>query len=269
MAVKQRTIVLKFGSSVLRSAADLPSVVDEIHRWYRNGWRVAAVVSALDGTTDRLLSQARTVAPDPDPHALAELLATGERHSAALLGIALDGAGISARVADPREVRFTTEGTALDAQPVHLDRSVFQAWFTQYAVVVFPGFFGYDAQGRLQLLGRGGSDLSAVYLAEALDAEQCCLLKDVDGVYERDPASAHGEPVQRYATLGYEDAIERAQKLIQPKAVRLLQKAKRAASVAALGRDYASVIGPFDRELADRSIQRALRTPFLCPAEEA
>lgn len=261
--MKQRTVVLKFGSSVLRSAADLPSVVHEVYRWYRDGWRIVAVVSALDGTTDRLLREAQTLVPHPEPHALAELLATGERHSAALLGIALDRAGIPARVADPREVRFTTTGTTLDAAPIRLDRAAFEAGFKQSAVVVFPGFFGYDEHGRMQLLGRGGSDLSAVFLAEALETEQCCLLKDVDGVYERDPASSLELRVRRYATLGYEDAIERAQKLIQPKAVRVLQNARRTASVAALGRDYASTIGPFECRLEDRPEPRPLRTLLL------
>lgn len=259
----QRTVVLKFGSSVLRSTADLPSVVHEIYRWYRDGWRVLAVVSALNTTTDRLSNEARTLAGEPEPNALAELLATGERHSAALLGIALDRAGIPARVADPREARFTTEGTALDATPIHLDRAAFEHWFTHAAVVVFPGFFGYDTNARLQLLGRGGSDLSAVYIAEALGAERCCLLKNVDGVYERDPASSHGENVRRYAKLGYEDAIERAQKLFQPKAVRALQQANRTASVAALARDYESIVGPFQCELVDSSARRPLRALLL------
>lgn len=243
----QRTIVLKFGSSVLRTPADLPNVVHEIYRWYRDGWRVVAVVSALDGTTDALLGEARGISPHPEPHALAELLATGERRSAALLGIALDRAGVPARVSDPREARFTSVGTPLDATPRGLDRTVFERWFADYAVIVFPGFFGYDADGRLQLLGRGGSDLSAVFIAEALDADRCYLLKDVDGVYESDPATSGAYCVRRYARLGYEDALERAKQLIQPKAVHALERAQRTVHVAALGRGYSSAIGPFEQ----------------------
>lgn len=239
----QPTIVLKFGSSVLRNTADLPNVVHEIYRWYRDGWRIVAVVSALEGTTDALLRQARAVTPAPEPHALAELLATGERHSAALLGIALDQAGIPTRVADPRDAKFTTVGTALDAAPHTLDRTVFERWFIECSVVVFPGFFGHDVHERLQLLGRGGSDLSAVFIADALGADKCYLLKDVDGVYEGDPASASG--VRRYATLSYDDALARARKLIQPKAVRVVQEAQRTVHVGALARRDASSIGPF------------------------
>jgi homoserine dehydrogenase len=260
-AMTQPTIVLKFGSSVLRTAADLPNIVHEIYRWYRDGWRVVAVVSALEGTTDALLRQARTVTPTPEPYALAELLATGERHSAALLGIALDQAGVPTRVGDPRDAKFVTVGTALDAAPHTLDRAVFERWFAEHSVVVVPGFFGYDVHERLQLLGRGGSDLSAVFIAEALGAEKCYLLKDVDGVYEGDPASANA--VRRYATLSYEDALERARKLIQPKAVRVVQEAQRTVHVAALASGYASSIGPFECTYESPGTRNPLRVLLL------
>lgn len=49
----ERIVVLKFGSSVLRSHADLPSVVHEIYRWYRDGAIVIAVVSAIGGATEQ------------------------------------------------------------------------------------------------------------------------------------------------------------------------------------------------------------------------
>lgn len=84
--MRDSIVVLKFGSSVLRSRGDLPSAVHEIYRWYRDGQRVIAVVSAIGDATDLLLAGARDLAADPEPYALAELLATGERASAALLG---------------------------------------------------------------------------------------------------------------------------------------------------------------------------------------
>jgi len=102
--VPERIVVLKFGSSVLRSHADLPSVVHEIYRWYRDGTRVIAVVSAIGDATERLIRQSRELCATLEPWATAELLATGERTAAALLGIALDRAGIPARVVNPREI---------------------------------------------------------------------------------------------------------------------------------------------------------------------
>src|SRR5437870_13232827 len=91
---RQPVIVLKFGSSVLRSEDGLPNAVHEIYRWVREGHRVVAVVSALGDTTDRLLQQAERYGDDPHAPSLAALVATGEATSAALLGLALDRAGL-------------------------------------------------------------------------------------------------------------------------------------------------------------------------------
>lgn len=246
-------IVLKFGSSVLRSCADFPTAVHEIYRWYRAGWKVLAVVSAVGQATERLLLEARRMADprnEPEPYAAAELLATGERHSAALLGIALDRAGIPARVIDPREIRLTASGSVLDSEPLSVDRMRLHALLEENPVVVVPGFFGHDCNSRLHLLGRGGSDLSAVYLATQVDARRCRLLKDVDGVYEFDPQGLGGDIARRFASLGYEDALQTAAPLVQPKAVRYLQHASRRAEVAGLNLPYESIIGSGKRSLA-------------------
>lgn len=242
-------IVLKFGSSVLHGRAELPAAVHEIYRWYRAGWRVVAIVSAIGNTTEALLREARDLDAEPEPNATAELLATGERHSAALLGIALDRAGIKSRVVDPWEIGLTTAGSTLDSEPVGVDRSRIEALLRESPVIVVPGFFGYGENGQLQLLGRGGSDLSAVYLASATGAS-CRLLKDVDGVYERDPAVVALAPSRRFVTLGYSEALERAQQLIQPKAVRFLERHSASVQVAGIAQSYESVIGRLDRKLA-------------------
>lgn len=237
-------VVLKFGSSVLVSSSDVPAVVHEIYGWYRSGHRVIAVVSAIGQSTNQLIGLAAGLSADPEPHALAELLATGERHSAALLGIALDRAGVPCRVVDPREIHLTALGMPLDSEPTLVGQSRLQELLDVTPVIVVPGYFGHDAQGRLHLLGRGGSDLSAVFLAAATGAARCRLIKDVDGVYDRDPACARDAPARRYATLTYETAIREAAPLIQPKAVRFLERHSSAAEVAGLFERFESVVGP-------------------------
>jgi homoserine dehydrogenase len=119
----------------------------------------------------------------------------------------------------------------------------------EYPVLVVPGFFGTDAFGRTQLLGRGGSVLTAVFLAVSLGAEHCRLLKDRDGVYESDPAVEHSHP-RRFAALNYADALEVAGNLIQPKAVAFLESHQARAEVAALARPYHTVVHSGDTELA-------------------
>src|SRR5438552_11979112 len=106
-------VVLKFGSSVLRSESDLPRVVHEIYRHWRGGSQVLVVVSAIGDTTDRLLKLAEAVAAEPEERAVAALVATGETASAALLGIALNRAGIPAKVLDPTQAGLRTIGDEL------------------------------------------------------------------------------------------------------------------------------------------------------------
>ena len=178
MPIPTFNVVLKFGSSVLRSAADLPAAVHEIYRWYRSGSRVLAVVSAIGGATEQLLAQAREISAVPDALATAQLLATGERTAAALLGIALDRVGVPSRVLDPGEVALTVNGSPLDSEPADVDAGKLHSLLERFGVLVLPGFFGYARDGALHLLGRGGSDLSAVFLAQALGARRCRLLKD-------------------------------------------------------------------------------------------
>src|SRR6202035_831589 len=116
VALPDEVMVLKFGSSVLRTAADLPNAVHEVYRWYRQGLSVIVVVSAIGEATDRLLAEARQLTTTPEAYATAELLATGERSSAALLGVALDRSGIPARMLNPCEIGLTVKGSPLESE---------------------------------------------------------------------------------------------------------------------------------------------------------
>jgi homoserine dehydrogenase len=146
-------------------------------------------------------------------------------------------------------MRYTRSGQPLDGEPVAIDRQHVREILADYPVMVVPGFFGTDASGRTQLLGRGGSDLTAVFLSVSLGAERCRLEKDRDGVYESDPAIADSHP-RRFSLLNYTDALRVAGKLIQPKAVAYLQHHQAQAEVAALGLSYQTIVGRGDTVLA-------------------
>jgi homoserine dehydrogenase len=198
------------------------------------------VVSAIGKTTEALLKQARHLCQDPEPWATAELLATGERTSAALLGIALDRAGVATRVVNPREIGLEVTGEPLDGEPVAVNVHHVEELLACYPVLVVPGFFGTDRTGRTQLLGRGGSDLTAAFLAVALGA-RCRLIKDVDGVYESDPHDKESHP-KRFAELNYVDALKVAGKLVQPKAVEYVRSHGAACEVASLASAFCTRI---------------------------
>jgi homoserine dehydrogenase len=249
--LQDEIIVLKFGSSVLRTPADVPNAVHEIYRWYRQGLRVIVVVSAIGDTTDRLLAEVKQLTVSPEPYATAELLATGERASAALLGLALDRSGVAARVLNPREIGLTVSGSPLDSELTEVNLARLRELLTKYPVLVIPGFFGTDAAGRTHVLGRGGSDLSAVFLARAVGSLRCRLIKDVDGVYETDPALAEGTRPRRFVTLTYQDALEVAAPLIQPKAVTFLQQRGTCAEVASCASGFESTVHAGATQLGD------------------
>lgn len=249
--MQEKIIVLKFGSSVLRHVGDIPTACHEIYRWYRDGYRVIAVVSALGDCTEELLARARELSSSPEGFATAELLATGERQSAALMGIALDRIGVRTRVLDPSVISLRTVGTALDGDPTSIDRDSVIKLFSEYDVLVLPGFFGHDADQRVSLLGRGGSDLSAVFLAGALDDAPCRLLKDVDGVYESDPAddAVESPAPHRFDHLSYDDALRVARPLIQPKAVEFAARRGLTVDIAALGQRHRTRINAGERAI--------------------
>jgi homoserine dehydrogenase len=230
-ALQPPIVVLKLGSSVLRGDADLPRVVDEIFAVLRSGSRALCVVSAMGDTTDHLLSRAKTITGQPaggtpndgrESAAFAQLLATGETASTALLTLALQRAGIDACGLEATTLGLKTRGPLLNATPFDVDEQALQAAFARSAVVVVPGFVGQHPDGRTSLLGRGGTDLTALYLAHVLRADRCVLLKDVDGIYDEDPKRRN--TARRYATLNAEHATRDEAKVLQGKAARFAQR---------------------------------------------
>lgn len=236
--------VLKFGSSVLTGLGSLTAVVDEIAAARDGGRAVVAVVSAIGRHTERLLARAQGISGRPAPEAaLAELLGTGERQSAALLTIALERKGVPAALADAETLALTAAGPRLDADPVSVDAGRLRRLLAETPVVAVPGFVARHERGGPALLGRGGSDLTAAFLATAMDADECRLVKDVDGIYTVDPALTGEAAGQRYEAITYDDALAVAGPLVQPKAIEHLAAHGRRAVVAGLLKSYGTTIG--------------------------
>ena len=257
--------VLKLGSSVLRSDADLPHAVHEVYRRVRDGQRVVVVVSAFGNTTDELIERGRRIADgEPNAHseALAALLATGEASTAALLTMALGRAGIAATPFDCRRAQLRTSGALLDATPHTVDRSALLSALEERPVVVLPGFVGVHTDSALSLLGRGGSDLTALFVAQQLGAERCVLLKDVDGIYDRDPNSPRA--ARRYELLSFEDALALNAPVVQSKAIRFAARRDIAFEVRALDCDHGTTISAQRTRFATaRTGGKAVRVALL------
>jgi homoserine dehydrogenase len=237
---QRKLCVLKFGSSVLEREEDYRTAAQEIYRHIRDGEKIVAVVSALAGETDSLLAQAASVGGDPSPALVARLARVGELRSAALMTLALCRMGMRACVLDPHEMGLVAKGDALDADLESLDADAVNARFVDHDVIVVPGFTaGHDEHGVVTL-GRGGTDLSAVFFAARLGSKRVRLLKDVDGVYHEDPAE--NPRAERYGALSYEAAAEASAGLIQPKAIDAAKAEGIVIEVAAIGHHEATMI---------------------------
>jgi homoserine dehydrogenase len=179
--------------------------------------KVVAVVSAMGRTTDTLLAAARSVTAAPPEAQIGALLATGEEASVALLTLALVGGGVRAAGVTGSRVPVLTRGALNDADPVHVDTGRIHRALQTRDALVFPGFVGVDASGTRSLLGRGGSDLTAIFLGDALEASEIRLIKDVDGIFPQDPRSSDG--LAPYAELTWDSVRRVGGGVVQPKAI--------------------------------------------------
>lgn len=254
--------VLKFGSSVLQHESDVPKVVQEIYRHVREGEKVVAVVSALAGETDALFEAAGRVGGDAAPPPLvARLVRLGELRSAALLSLALAQVGVRVATLDPHEMKLVAQGSALDSDLVDVDAAYVWGELDRNDVVVVPGFIAAHEEHGLVTLGRGGTDLSAVFFADRLQAHRVRLIKDVDGVYEADPVSS--PRARRFAQLSYAEAEVASDGLIQAKAIRVAAEKKVLIEVAALGSSEATSISDFPAYLSAPSRDASVKVALL------
>ena len=241
MQNEKRIIVLKFGSSVLRSEKDLPAAVHEIYRWWRDGFQVVAVVSAFGNTTDELTQRANSVCDQPDDEAVAMLLATGETASSALLRLALKRSGIPAAVLDAEQAGLSTDGPVLDANLTSIDIPNLHAALRN-GVVVLPGFVGKDRTGKTTLLGRGGSDLTALFIAQRLGGV-CRLIKDVEGLYTSDPNAKDGTPSARFLRVSYATAARIGGAVVQRKAIHFAERHRLRFIISSVASGRATEVG--------------------------
>lgn len=253
-------LVLKMGSSVLPDRAAYARAAEAVRAELEQVDRLVVVVSAVGTTTDDLIAEARKLAGgDPDPLALATLLCTGEIASAARLAFSLQRIGVAARALDVHQIGFAGQGAVADAAPTGLDTASVLGHLERTPVIIVPGFIVVGDEQELLLTGRGGSDVSAIFIAAQLGA-RAILVKDVDGVYDRDP-NAFGAEARRYTTLSWRDAEDRAGIIVQSKAVRTAQQLElsfRVTNLAQIGRrDPGTLIGAVETGFDDAPVPSA------------
>jgi len=179
-------IVQKFGGSSVANLERIQNVARIVADTKAKGHQVVVVVSAMLGETDRWIELARHLSAENDREYDA-LIATGEQVSAALLSLALTGLGYPAASYNGTQIRILTTDEHKKARILNIETEALQAELAASRIPVITGFQGVTEAGAITTLGRGGSDLTAVAIAAALDADECEIYTDVDGVYTSDP----------------------------------------------------------------------------------
>ena len=201
-------IVQKYGGTSVGSTERIKNVAKRVKHACEAGNKVVVVLSAMSGETNRLLALAHEMQETPDPRELDVVLATGEQVTIGLLAMALKNIGVDAKSYTGWQVALKTDTAHTKARIEDIDSDKMRADLAEGRVVIVAGFQGVDSNGDISTLGRGGSDTSAVALAAALQADECQIYTDVDGVYTTDPRVV--PDARRMDTITFEEMLELA-----------------------------------------------------------
>jgi aspartate kinase len=220
-----RLIVQKYGGTSVGSAERIKSVAKRIVETQREGCHVVAVISAMAGVTDDLIKLSREMSPDPDKRELDVLLATGEQAATALTSMAVNALGVKAISLSGAEAGILTDRFHTKARIANISPKQIQELLEEDYIVIVAGFQGQSAEGETTTLGRGGSDLTAVALAGALNADACQIFTDVDGVFTCDPRIV--SDAKKVDEIAYDELLEMAgagAKVMQSRSVEFAKK---------------------------------------------
>lgn len=218
-------IVQKYGGTSVGSLERIDAVANRVIESVKQGHQLVVVVSAMSGVTNTLIEQAQYFSSNPNGKDMDMLLSSGERVTSALLSIALNEKGFNAISFSGRKAGIITDSVFTKARISYIDSDAIKKALNEGKIVVIAGFQGVDKDGNVTTLGRGGSDLSAVAIAGALNADLCEIYTDVDGVYTTDPRI---EPkAKKLDKISYEEMLELASlgaKVLQNRSVELAKK---------------------------------------------
>jgi aspartate kinase len=218
-------IVQKYGGTSVGTPERIRNVARRILETQRKGCRVVAVISAMAGVTDQLIKLARGVSPHPTERELDILLATGEHAATALTAMAVNALGGTAISLTGAQAGILTAGNHTKARIANISPKQIHELLSEDYIVIVAGFQGQTPEGDTSTLGRGGSDLTAIALAGALNADACQIFTDVDGVFTCDPRIV--PDAKKLSEIAYDEMLEMAgsgAKVMQSRAVEFAKK---------------------------------------------
>jgi len=220
-------IVQKYGGTSVGNIDRIKNVANRVVRTARQGNKVVVVVSAMSGETDKLIGLAGQLSATPSEREMDMLLSSGERVTSALTAMAVEALGQKAKSFTGRQAGIITDTVHTKAKIERIAGDRIQQALDQGYVVVLAGFQGITETEDVTTLGRGGSDLSAVAIASAINADLCEIYTDVDGVYTTDPNIV--PEARKLDKISYEEMLELASlgaKVLQTRSVEFAMKYK-------------------------------------------
>jgi aspartate kinase len=199
-------IIQKYGGSSVANIELIRAVARRAIETKREGHEVVVVLSAMKGETDRLISMAKEVIPNPDSRELDSLLSTGEQISITLFAMACQAMGEKVKSFLGFQAGIKTDDIHGKARIQEIVPSRIKTELAKGRIAVVAGFQGQDRHGDITTLGRGGSDTTAVALAVALEADICEIYTDVDGIYTTDPHVC--DLARKMDRICYEEMLE-------------------------------------------------------------
>lgn len=200
------TIVMKFGGSSVADNEKLKIVADKIINLYDKNNNIVVILSAQGKTTDRLIQEASELSDEIPNRELDMLLSSGEQVSVSKLSILLNGMGYKSISLTGWQAGILTNKTNQNAIIKNIDTTRILKELDERKIVIIAGFQGYNENLDITTLGRGGSDTSAIAIAAALNAKECYIFSDVDGVYTVDPNKI--ENAKKLPALSYDEMME-------------------------------------------------------------
>ena len=221
----KRIVVQKYGGSSVKDADRIKAVAERICSYKNKNTDIAVVVSAMADTTDDLIELAGKIAQSPTDREMDLLLASGEQISASLLAMAVRECGVESVALSGFQAGFLTDKVHGKARVQHIDGKRIKQAFKEGKVVIVAGFQGMTKEGEITTLGRGGSDLSAVALAKAINADVCEIYTDVTGIYTTDPRKV--PEARKITEITFDEMLEMASlgaQVMQPRSIEVAKR---------------------------------------------
>ncbi|MFP4520860.1 MAG: aspartate kinase [Fibrobacterota bacterium] len=216
---------MKFGGSSVATTDKIKHVADRVRAKVESGKKVVLVLSAMGKTTDGLISLASEITDNPSSREMDMLLSTGEQVTIALFSMAAQEKGMSAISLTGGQVGILASSVYGKGRIKDISAGRLRTEMETHDVVVVAGFQGTDEEENIVTLGRGGSDLSAVALAAALNADVCEIYTDVSGVYTADPRVV--PEASKINTISFDEMLEMASagsRVMQSRSIEVAKK---------------------------------------------